>query len=99
MTHSLWLLGGLKVCFACFPGEQCQYLIYVEREVLCIVDSFTQALMLWFIAHYVFNLEYCSEVKEVVLCVQELLFKLPANCCKTSRQQHTLLLVQTFRTI
>ena len=52
---------------ACFPGEQCQYFIYVESEVLCEVTSFAHALMLWFVSHYVFNLEYCTKAKEVAL--------------------------------
>ena len=66
--------------FASFPGdEQSQYFLYVENQVLCVTQSFSQSLMLWFAAHYALNLEYCVKVKEVALFVQEFIFKLPAT--------------------
>ena len=70
-------------------------LIYVESEVLCIINSLTQALMLWFITHYVFNLEYCSKVKEVALFVQELVFKFPATSVVKRQKTATYLAVIT----
>ena len=67
--------------FACFPGEEPQYFIFVESEVLCICRSFSHAILLWFIhvSHYVFYLEYSVKVKEVALFVKEFLFGLPAT--------------------
>ena len=42
--------------FACFPGdERSQYFIFIERVILCVTHSFSQALMLWFVAHYIFT--------------------------------------------
>lgn len=35
--------------------------------------------MLWFVTHYVLNLEYCPKTKEVALFMQEFVFKLPAT--------------------
>lgn len=97
ITHSVATMGPKRAAprFACFPGEQCQYFIYVESEVLHIVNSFTHALMLWFIVHYVFNLEYCSEVKKVALFVQELLFKLSATYAVKCQKTATFLAVTT----
>ena len=81
---------------ACFPGEdQSQYFIFVEREVLCITTQFTQVLMLWFIAHYIFNLEYCPKIKEVALFVQEFVFKLPATSGIKRQKTATYLTVTT----
>ena len=51
----------------------------MSRERFCASHVFSQALMLWFIAHYVFNLEYDAKVKEVALFIQEFIFKLPAS--------------------
>ena len=53
--------------FLAFPGEEPQYFIIVENEILCICRSFSYAIMVWFISHYVFNLEYSIKVREVAL--------------------------------
>ena len=57
--------------------EECSYFIFVERKVLCTVTSFIRALMIWFMCHYVFNIEYAKQVKEVSLLFQEFVFDLP----------------------
>lgn len=63
---------------ACFAGEEgSTYFLFVESKVLCTTSSFPKALMLWFIAHYVFNLVYCKQVREVALFFQEFVFGLP----------------------
>lgn len=65
---------------ACFPGdEESQYFLFIENEVLCITQTFHQAFVLWFISHYVFNLEYATQIREVCLFIQEFVFKLPAT--------------------
>jgi len=82
--------------FACFPGEHhSQYFLYVESEVLCITNSFSQALMLWFVIHYVLNLEYCPKTKEVALFMQEFVFKLPATSGLKRQKTATYLTVST----
>ena len=60
------------------------YFIFVERKVLCTVQKFSKALMLWFIAHYVFNLEYPRVCKEVGLFFQEFVFCLPKKAKKSA---------------
>ena len=35
--------------------------------------------MVWFMSHYVFNLEYSIKIREVALFVQEYIFGLPAT--------------------
>lgn len=56
---------------AAFAGEErSQYFLIIEREVLCELTTFSQAIMVWFVSHYVFNLEYCPKTKEVALFFQ-----------------------------
>ena len=65
--------------FVYFPGEEPQYFIFIESEVLCVCHSFSHAIMVWFMSHYVFNLEYSVKVREIALFVQEYIFGLPAT--------------------
>ena len=81
--------------FACFPGEEPQYFIFIESEVLCICRSFNHALMLWFVSHYVLNLEYSVKVREVALFVQEFVFGLPATSGLKRQKTSTYLAVST----
>ena len=81
--------------FACFPSEEPQYFIFVESEVLCVCRSFSHALMLWFISHYIFNLEYSVKVKEVALSVQEFVFEFPATSGLKRHKTATYLTVST----
>ena len=62
---------------------------------MCITYDFSQALILWFIAHYVLNLEYDSKVKEVALFMQEFVFKLPATSGLKRQKTATYLTVTT----
>ena len=62
---------------ACFQEKKIRSIF--ESETLCVTHSFSQALMLWFVTHYIFNLEYCIQLKEVTLFFQEFIFKLPAT--------------------
>ena len=45
--------------------------------VLFSVSSFSRVFMLWFTCHYVFNLEYAKQVKDVALFFQEFIYNLP----------------------
>lgn len=81
--------------FVLFPGEESQYFVFIENEVLCICHSFSHALMVWFMSHYVFNLEYCSNIKEVALFMQEYIFGLPATSGLKRHKTATYLAVST----
>jgi len=61
------------------PTTDSQYYIIVEQKVLCSVTAFSKALMLWFVSHYIFNLEYCKQAKDVALFMQEFVFGLPTR--------------------
>lgn len=39
-------------------GQQTQYFVLVEQDVLVGTSSLSSALLLWFSAHYAFNMEY-----------------------------------------
>ena len=60
------------------PTTDSQYYIIVE-QVLCSVAAFSKAFMLWFLSHYIFNLEYCKQAKDVALFMQEFVFGLPTH--------------------
>lgn len=75
--------------FACFPnGEEQEYFLFVERKIICTVKSFTKCLMMWFIMHYVFNLQYAKPVKEVGLFLQEFVFTLPESGSKNKTSRY-----------
>ena len=65
--------------FAGFPtwGGVDTLFLFVEGQILCEVPSFSRALLLWFITHYVLNLEYVKDVRDVCLFMQEFIFALP----------------------
>ena len=69
---------------ACFRNGTPTYFIFVEQKTLFSVSPFTKALMLWFATHYMFNLEYSKQAKELALFFQEFIFGLPDNSKKTS---------------
>ena len=64
--------GVLLVCV--LDGEEPQYFLFVERQALFFVTTTSRAIMFWFILHYVFNLEYCPQVKHVCFFFQECVF-------------------------
>ena len=64
-------------------GES-SYIIFGEQKVLCHVSSFSKALVLWFSIHYIFNLEYCKQTKDVALFFQEYVFGLPDRSKKSA---------------
>ena len=39
-------------------GRQVDYFIFIEKAVVCKVNTFAKAIIFWFVSHYVFNLEY-----------------------------------------
>ena len=81
---------------ACFPGgEQSQFFILLEGAPLCILNSLDKAICVWFALHYVLNLEYCTQVKEVALFIQESLFDLAATSGTKKQKTATYLVVTT----
>ena len=62
-----------------FAGEDegCTYYIMMEGRILCSSNAFAKAVSIWFVTHYIFNLQYCKQVKDVGLCFQESVFGLP----------------------
>ena len=64
---------------AAFVGDDIvTYFLFIEEKIIFkITCSFTKILMLWFVSHYIFNLEYCKHARDVALFVQEFVFGLP----------------------
>ena len=65
-------------------GGQTDYFIFIEKAVLCEVNTFTKAIMFWFVSHYVFNLEYEKWLKDVAMFFQVFVFGLPAGTKKSA---------------
>ena len=65
-------------------GGKSNYIIFMEQKVPCKISSFSKALALWFSVHYTFNLEYCKQIKDVVLFFQEYVFGLPDRSKKSA---------------
>ena len=56
------------VHFAAFPkgdGEESQFFLFVEGNILCHTASFSKSLILWFAVHYILNLEYIKEMRSL----------------------------------
>ena len=54
-----------QIC--CLDGDEPQYFLFVEMKPLFSFTTVSRAIMYRFILHYVFNLEYCNQVKYVAL--------------------------------
>ena len=52
------------------------YFVLIENQVVFSVHSFAKAMVYWFVCHYVFNLQYCKQAKEVATFFQEYVFGL-----------------------
>lgn len=79
----------------CFSGDEPQYFLFVENKTLFHVSTLSRALTFWFVLHYIFNLEYCPQVKSVALFFQEFVFKLPATSFLKHQKSATYLTVTT----
>ena len=67
-----------------FDGGGRQYFIFVEKIVVCLVNSLCKALYLWFSLHCIFHLRYHPKVQECGLFFQEFIFGIPQNTKKTT---------------
>ena len=61
------------------------YFLLIENQVIFSIRSFAKAMVFWFVCHYVFNLQYCKQAKEVV---KNLYLASPKS--QEIRVQHTL---------
>ena len=59
------------------PSEH--FFISIEQSIVCQVSSFTKALFLWFVVHYLFNLQYHKHAQGFATFLQEFLFGLPST--------------------
>ena len=81
--------------FASFEGEDTsQFFIFVDKIVLTQSNCFAKALMLFF-SHYILNLEYAKQIKEVALFFQEFVCNLPATAMDKRLKNATYLSVTT----
>ena len=72
--------------FVCFSDDDAEptYFVYIEQTILCQVSTFVKALLIWFVSHYIFNLEYTKSAKDAAVFIQENVFLLPQAGAKTS---------------
>ena len=80
---------------ACFNGDDPQYFLFIEDKTVLTMSSLSRAICFWFILHYVFNLEYCTQIKTVALFFQEFIFSLPATSYMKHQKSATYLTVTT----
>jgi hypothetical protein len=82
---------------SCFTGESesTDYFIIIEKKLLCKVSSFAEALCTWFASHYVFDLVYPKQTKDVALFFQEYVFGLPEQGGSRSTHSATYLTVSS----
>ena len=59
------------------PSED--FFISIEQTIICQVSSFTKVLFLWFVVHYLFNLQYHKYAQGFATFMQEFLFGLPST--------------------
>ena len=82
--------------FSSFEGEDVsQFFVFVDKIVLTQCNGFAKDLMLWFFSHYVLNLEYGKQIKEVALFFQEFVCNLPATSSDKKLKNATYLSVTT----
>lgn len=78
-----------------YTEDSAQYFLFVEDKTIVSVSNISRAIILWFILHYVFNLEYSPHVKQVSRFFQEFVFCLPATSYIKHQKTATYLTVTT----
>ena len=56
----------------CFQADSADYLLIIEKKPVCKIKNFTQALNVWFASHYVFDLVYSKQTRDVALFFKSL---------------------------
>ena len=51
-----------------------KYFLFIESKVMFHTTSFGKAALFWFALHYIFNLQYCKQAKEVATFFKNLLW-------------------------
>ena len=70
-------------CFSNGVAER-TYFIFIEGRTIMQLNSFSNAVGVWLMSHYIYNLEYYKDIKECALFLQEFVFSLPSKQKKTS---------------
>lgn len=60
------------------------HFIAIEQDLLFECRSFKSALFLLLASHYVFNIEYCPKVKDVLYSFQDKVLQIPDSSVKQS---------------
>ena len=68
---------------ACTDCEESKDSLMIEHMSICEV-SFAIGLLLWFAAHYIFNLAFCPQHTLVCCFMQEVVFQIPQDEDKMS---------------
>ena len=66
---------------ACFQSglNEPTYFLIIERNIVADTKTFSKAVVVWFLSHYIYNIEYAREIKEVATFFQEFIFTLPSQ--------------------
>ena len=65
-------------------GQNPQFFILVEQDVLCEAGSMSQAIFIWFSLHYVFNMQYTASLPNVGNFFQDMVFEIPGGVRKSN---------------
>ena len=79
---------------ACTDCEESNVFLMIEQMSICEV-SFTMGLLLWFVAHYIFNLDFCPQNALVCRFMQEVVFQIPQEKDKKSDKTSSYLAATT----
>ena len=65
------------------------YFIFIEGHTIMQLNSFSKAVGVWLVSHYIYNLEYYKDIKECAIFLQELSSHFLQN-----RKKHLIWLLQ-----
>lgn len=72
-------LTAPRVASFCIP-DSTDYFLFLEATVVTKISmDFSKALIIWFVSHYIFNLEYETNIRECALFFEEFLFGLDSS--------------------
>lgn len=77
------------------PPRIQQTTLIIEKKPVCKTTNFTQALSVWFVSHYVFDLVYSKQTRDVALFFQEFMFGLPEKGSSRATHSATYLTVSS----
>ena len=62
-----------------------QYFIIAEQDVLTEIDNITDAIYLWFITHFIFNIKYDKSLMNVGLFFQDNILQHTDNSSRSAK--------------